>query len=761
MLVLSWLVWIFYCSPAVGGPVQHLSWSEGGNNPVVSHEAARSSFYQLPVFWHASQPLVAKELLKPAPRQSLIPSELTALLFPQPTQYQSTLQPARTRPVEVWCGSNEIVVRVDRFELRAWPHPALYSLGSCLPTSVSSHFLFFHYPLTDCASAAQVVPGGQLVYSYALYYTPPPQGYVIRALPFQMPIHCFYNRFHYSYQAGYTPQVQHTTFIKSLRTKLIFSLTVCNAQWEPLSPGDSFVLGEPVNFLAQTGSILPGERLFVDSCYATHSKEPNSMPRVDIITNYGCMTDSRREGSSSCFWSRSANMLKFSIDAFLFGDVSQVLYLHCSMSVGVTTSHVSKSCNYNQTTARWEELNAPLSTCSCCDSVCGDMQDSVKNMVSSSGWPARRKHGEGSSMKDSPFQSEEGEKRVEQEGERKHRARFKKLDTTSETKMDRMKTKEFVGARPSVFPNGGELRPRAAISMSRKTDNQGSIEKDLTAVSQRIEPTPDDILILDHSMQDEFESREDASFASNDWMSGSFSNDSSATPRGSSRNATSIAQNSSVVGDRCPAENVSTDLIPIAEPCLDTDTRNCLPSNATVKFGSANTSADHTHPIPTTTSDTTRLELRAGQESADSKAETDSSEFGDVSQSAQSVGGQLERIAQQTAYIYVDSEGLDGGDMLQDLQIKEWESEQSAKACADGSDCNSGIEESEALHHGQFAVVAKTQEVEDEYLGVTPSSEEVLDNSHHSAVVIVTSSMQERSHMSDGAWPLEQGVWSR
>lgn len=64
------------------------------------------------------------------------------------------------------------------------------------------------------------------------------------------------------------------------------------AQWEPLSPGHSFVLGEPVNFVAQTGSLLAGERLFVDSCYVTNSnsKDPNGMHKVDIISNYGCVS---------------------------------------------------------------------------------------------------------------------------------------------------------------------------------------------------------------------------------------------------------------------------------------------------------------------------------------------------------------------------------------------------------------------------------------------------------------------------------------
>ncbi|XP_035862700.1 zona pellucida sperm-binding protein 3-like isoform X2 [Sander lucioperca] len=325
MSVFALLLWALLRG-TLGGPVQRAAWFEGVNPAQTNQEgygvSPHDSFYRLPVSLHAPGPLVARELLRPVPHKRPLPAELMALLLPTPRPHQS-VQETGARAVEVWCGLDQVSVCVDRFQLSAWTVPSLFRLGSCEASSVTPRFLFFRFRLTECGGEAKVV-GGQLVYTYSLWYTPPPQGYIIRVLPLNLPIQCLYDRFHYSYQVGFRPQVQHTTLIKSIRSKRSYSLTVCNAQGEPIPPGHWFFLGEPVYFVAQTGVLLAGERLYVDACYATSSKDPSSMPKVDIITNYGCMVDSNREGSSSLFLSGVGSVLKFSVDAFLFRAVSQV-----------------------------------------------------------------------------------------------------------------------------------------------------------------------------------------------------------------------------------------------------------------------------------------------------------------------------------------------------------------------------------------------------------------------------------------------------
>nr|XP_061802111.1 uncharacterized protein LOC133593492 isoform X1 [Nerophis lumbriciformis] len=760
-MLLLCCVFLLCCRPAAGGP----PWP-GSQSPGVQEDSSQSpgvqedSRHLLPVFRHSRRPLVAKELLRPSSRRTPLPAQLAALFFPRESPGRKWPPAARVRPVEVWCGMKEVLLRLDRLQLRAWPVPARFRLGSCQAANVTSDFLWFRFALTDCGAKSQVF-AAQLVYTFTLYYTPPPQLQVLRVLPFVLPIHCQYNRFHYSYQVGFTPELQQLTFMKNVRSQMTFSLKVCTDDWESVPTDHSFVLGESVNFVAESGHVLPGETLFVDSCYVTSSKEPNSVPKVDIISNYGCLTDGLRVASSSKFWSRKANMLKFSIDVFLFRNLSQVLYLHCSMSVALTISHNSKSCNYNKSTGRWEELQAPPSVCSCCTSTCGDMQDSVKNIVSSPGWRTRQQDDDSmkviasqgkewvergkkvdlimldTSWMETDYKTEETvegdqEPRLETiEGDQEPRLETiegnqePRLETIEGDQEPRLETIEgdqearleiIEGDQePRLDTIEGDQEPRlhTFINNDGTTYQQGWMEEQHTD-GQKMEPTPDPRVMLDQEK------------ATNGWMDNS-------------------TQNPSLVGDLGSAGNISSNVISLVELfCSNIDANRCLPTGDALKGPSGQ--------------NTEEMNFPASAESPPVSNMLDNSQSTIVS-----LDRPVEDLPEPTDD-YVSSKDLDGlNDWFQSGQIRGLEWDQLAQfrhlMCAEGlleqTDCNSEGEEGEALYRGSLDVAVKTSEERNQYFGAGPGlrvSEEVLDKPRHSAVVIVTSGMEESGHIPDQVW---------
>uniref|UniRef100_A0A4W5L5E6 Zona pellucida glycoprotein 3d tandem duplicate 1 n=1 Tax=Hucho hucho TaxID=62062 RepID=A0A4W5L5E6_9TELE len=309
-----------------------------GEDDAIGAPRSEPPYYFLPMFQHSAAPVVDRDLFRPVAGK---------IRFPKRNHFSPVRNP---RGVEVWCGYNQISVRVNRGQLRFRCLASMLFLGTCPVTPL---FFYFHYDPNDCGST-QTTMNGQLVYFSSLRFSPEPQGPVIRAIPLNLPIQCTYNRFHYAYKVGYVPEVHDRTLLKSMNGKHIFRRTACNERWEQLSSEESYMLGEPMFFKA----------------YAAF--DPNTTPRHEVIHNFGCMVDSKRKGSQSQFFSRESNVLLFTVDAFLFPQITaKRLYLHCIMTVMKSTSKRSaKSCTYNRAVGRWEELYGPPSVCSCCDSVC-------------------------------------------------------------------------------------------------------------------------------------------------------------------------------------------------------------------------------------------------------------------------------------------------------------------------------------------------------------------------------------------------------
>ncbi|KAK5862854.1 hypothetical protein PBY51_018209 [Eleginops maclovinus] len=767
MSVFAWLLWIWFRG-TLGGPVQHATWSEvAGLNPIqtIQHESTSPSFYHLPMFQHAPGPLVSPELFRPVFQKSPLPGGLNALLFPQ-ARPQHSVSGTGSRAVQVWCGFDDISVRVDRLHLRTWTDPSLFRLGSCPVSRFTPRFLYFHHRQTECGGMPQVV-GGQLVYSYALCYTPPKQGYVIRVVPLNLPIYCYYNRFYYSYQVGFRPQVQHTTIMKSIRSKLSYSLTVCNGQGAPIPPGHWFFLGEPVYILAQAAALLAGERLYVDSCYATSSSDPHSVPRLAIITNYGCMTDSRREGSRSRFLLGGGSVLRFSVDAFLFREVSQVLYLHCSMSVGLDTSYTSKSCSFDQAAGRWEELQAAASVCSCCDSICSNIHQSFKNPVSSPGFLIRQTSQVKPRMKEISYQAEE----ARDWGDQEEKLEEKKDDDHKEVQTLPQETVEEEEVSPEETTETEHFRTSDVVTQQGNGE-EGQMEEgvmDETDIKLKEFSTED--LMSDQSTPEEFTSTEHASVSgvSRDSISTDASG-TTATPT----TAFSFAIDYNDTSNLASAGNVSTAALPTSELCADSDPKSCrsnINSAAHTAVGVQRFSPDTV--VGATNRSDSLWESEIGEyETVGTHSTTGDFEIVtpglfnvsklEADQSDSLLWSELSDGIQGQAEDAVSSEGAYGvdDDMLHSVQSRESESEQHPDGFRDTTfvdwslgepDFDSGAEEDETLHLSHFTGAEHTQWQEGDFFDATTrahsvssvSSEEMHDaSSRHSAVVSVSSALQ-------------------
>ncbi|XP_050987749.1 zona pellucida sperm-binding protein 3d.2 isoform X2 [Labeo rohita] len=346
-----------------------------------------SPYLQLPVFQHSRIPLLDKKQFSPmlGSGREQLPEETKRVLIPRTTVTlpAGSRRRGRSHGVNVVCQMKKMIVKVHKHILGTDGVQSELKLGTCDISKTTKHYHVFVYDMDQCGSQRKLI-NNRVTYSNLLHYSPVTDlGPIRRAMPFTLPVECHFNRYHYSYKIGYIPQVLYQSHFKPLRTVDSVVLTPRDELWRRLLPTEEYTIGHPMYFQADGPPLAENERLFVDSCYVTISSSHLSMPRFTVIENHGCMIDSKSSRWSKFIQSGRRNVVRFSLDAFLFqGMLGEHLYMHCEISVGSLNPTASaKSCTYNQSTKRWEELFGSNAVCLCCDSTCVSSDLTVSSKV--------------------------------------------------------------------------------------------------------------------------------------------------------------------------------------------------------------------------------------------------------------------------------------------------------------------------------------------------------------------------------------------
>ncbi|XP_036413785.1 zona pellucida sperm-binding protein 3d.2 [Colossoma macropomum] len=326
-------------------------------------------YLHLPVFLHSRVPLLDKAHFSPARGSGLekLPERVRNVLVPPPAPARSSGAENGRNRLRVACSATQMRVKVPRETVGSAEG---LRLGTCdVSWSTKKHLVFLH-DLHQCGTKREII-NNRVVYSNTLHYAP------LEALgsekrPFSVPVKCHFNRFHYSYKIGFVPQVETLRLFKPMKTKGSVSLSAYDAQWNRLNSSEGYIVGQPMYFEVEVLSVAEDQRLFVNSCHVTMNSSRLSTPRLSVIDNYGCMVDSRSSSESRFLKSSRRNVVRFSVEAFVFqGKLAKQLYMHCETTVSsATPTATSKFCTYNQKSGRWEELYGSSAVCSCCNSTC-------------------------------------------------------------------------------------------------------------------------------------------------------------------------------------------------------------------------------------------------------------------------------------------------------------------------------------------------------------------------------------------------------
>uniref|UniRef100_A0A8C6UIW7 Zona pellucida sperm-binding protein 3 n=1 Tax=Neogobius melanostomus TaxID=47308 RepID=A0A8C6UIW7_9GOBI len=275
--------------------------------------------------------------------------------------------------VSLTCGRSDFVVRVK---------PAFYGLGAaaselrlgstCQSNGALGPYgdLLFKYALTACDSELELFPG-YLVYKFVLHYDPSPERFPSKANPVTVNIECRYPRNYHMHQLAVQPTWETLIVHKMLKaSQSNFQIQLMDGTWANPIQSRVFQLGETVNVQVSAPHLSPGQKVYINWCYATPVTHLKSHIKFTIIDNYGCLLDSKTFPGASKFISRNDESVRFSMKAFQFvSDPDAEISMNCQFYVttaGPSPAH--KSCTYTYNS--WEALSGDDAICECCDSQC-------------------------------------------------------------------------------------------------------------------------------------------------------------------------------------------------------------------------------------------------------------------------------------------------------------------------------------------------------------------------------------------------------
>ncbi|XP_038586342.1 zona pellucida sperm-binding protein 3-like isoform X2 [Micropterus salmoides] len=273
--------------------------------------------------------------------------------------------------LEIDCREVEVRITVKRqfFEERRIPfRPEYLRLGTqqrpCGPKGpMSDSEMVISAGLQECGTESSV-HGEWLVYANQLVLFPAvvltsTGSVIVRGATIEIPVECRYKRKQTVSGEPLTPTWQPMTSTISVFGLLHFSLRTMAGDCTSLRSSSVYQQGEAVFLEASVEAPLhPPLTLYVDSCVATLTPDPLSLPSYKFITKHG------EQDNRQCF----------SVRAFHFNSESLgQMFISCHLRATLKQNshrHLDKACYFHPPTFSWRATEGDSAVCECCDFGC-------------------------------------------------------------------------------------------------------------------------------------------------------------------------------------------------------------------------------------------------------------------------------------------------------------------------------------------------------------------------------------------------------